>query len=277
MQTNQNDPEFQFEQGQISYRYFSDLPGAKRRLSFAAKRGHRDAQHLLGVIFEEEKAFKSAAKWYRLAAWQGRLPEAAYRLGWLYLNGFGVRKDLREAMKWLRQAAEGADTNAMCVLASLCAPPERYAWFRLAALRKSNEAAQALSALVPTMTREEIVEGKQLVKELRKRIKRPAARKQRVEKSAKVYVGSQEIMGDMCEWRVDLWIQRIGIDWLLAFKGEEGGVERIGPLEAPALEQAMDERGLDPEEFVALLRASQLPMLTKLAREIEEARTAQRD
>lgn len=264
---NQRDPEFQFIQGEFAYRFCADIPTAKSHFIFAAKRGHRDAQHLLGVIFEKEKAFKSAAKWYRVAAWQGRLPEAACRLGILYLNGFGVRQDTRQAIKWLRQAALGGDASSMTILASLCSKPEAYAWYRLAG-RETGE-------LVPAMTHDELVEGKKLVREFRRQIKRPAARKQRVERSAKVYVGSMEIIGDMCEWQVDLRVQRIGIDWLVTFKGEGSRAERIGPLEARALVEEMDERGLDVGEFTGQLRASEQPMLKKLAQEIEEARTTQ--
>jgi hypothetical protein len=87
----------------------------------------------------------------------------------------------------------------MGLLATLVSRPESYAWFRLAALRKSSEAVEALRELVPSMRRAELVEGKRLVGKLRAQINRPAARKRRVERSAKVYVGSQEIMGDMCE------------------------------------------------------------------------------
>jgi TPR repeat protein len=267
---NQRDPEFQFIQGEFAYRFCADFTTAKTRLTFAAKRGHTRAQYLLASIFEEEKAFKSAAKWYRLAAWQGRLPEAAFRLGCLYLSGFGVRQDTREAIKWLRQAAFGADTNAMCALGTLTDKPEAYAWYRLAALRKSSEAAKALREMVGSMTHEQIKEGTRLVAELRNQIKRPTARKQRVQKSAKVYVGSQEIMGAMCEWRVDLWVQHVGIDWVVTFKGDEGNAEKVGPLEAKALVEEMDDRGLDTEEFRAHLRASKVPMLTKLAQEIVE-------
>jgi TPR repeat protein len=76
-----NDPNLHYSQGYLAYVFLGDLTTAKRRLTFAAKRGHARAQHLLGAIFDEEKAFKSAAKWYRLAAWQGRLLAAAYSLG----------------------------------------------------------------------------------------------------------------------------------------------------------------------------------------------------
>jgi TPR repeat protein len=196
---NQRDPEFQFSQGEFAYRFCADIPDAERRLTFAAQRGHTRAQHLLGSIYEEAGQYRQAARWYRLSAWQGRLPAAAYRLGRLYLHGLGVKRDLTQAIKWLRQAAFGADTDAMGLLATLVSRPESYAWFQLAALRKSSEAVEALRELVPSMRRAELVEGKRLVGKLRAQINRPAARKRRVERSAKVYVGSQEIMGDMCE------------------------------------------------------------------------------
>jgi TPR repeat protein len=268
MHINQNDPEFQFVQGEFAYRYCGDLTDAKNRLTFAARRGHARAQHLLGSIYKEEGQYRQAARWYRLAAWQGRLPAAANSLGLLYLHGLGVKRDLVQAERWLRQAALGADTNAMTALANLCEKPEAYAWYRLAVQRKSSEAAEALRELMPSMSVEEIVEGKRFVLGLRKQIKRPAARKQRVETSAKVYVGSQDLIGDMCEWRVDYWVQRSGIDWILHLKGEGGGVEKIGPLEARDLLVDMEDRGLDVGEFTAQVQSSRLPMLIKLGQEI---------
>jgi len=63
----------------------------------------------------------------------------------------------------------------------------------------------------------------------------------------------------------------ISLMLLLTFRGQEGIAQRIGPLEAPALVEEMDERGLDSQEFLTQLRASQLPMLTKLAQEIQDA------
>jgi hypothetical protein len=44
----------------------------------------------------------------------------------------------------------------------------------------------------------------------------------------------------------------------------------MGPLEATSLVEEMEDRGLDVGEFVAQLRASESPMLRKLAEEIQE-------
>lgn len=49
--------------------------------------------------------YAEAAKWYRVAAEIGQ-PYAQYRLGVFYRDGTGVETDLREAVKWLRLAAD---------------------------------------------------------------------------------------------------------------------------------------------------------------------------
>jgi TPR repeat protein len=85
---------------------FNDAEEARKRLTYAAKKGHTDAQFLLGEIYEQEQAYRSAAKWYRLAAWQGQLAAAQYSLGGLYLLVLGVKCDAKAARRWLRAAAE---------------------------------------------------------------------------------------------------------------------------------------------------------------------------
>ena len=52
-----------------------------------------------------EKNLKQAAKWYRRAAEQGN-PKAQFNLASLYENGQGVEKNLELAMKWYKKAAE---------------------------------------------------------------------------------------------------------------------------------------------------------------------------
>lgn len=129
---------------------------------------------------------------------------------------------------------------------------------------------------MPTMMNAEIVEGKRLVRELKAEIKRPAARKPGGQRSAKVYVGSQEVGGGMTERTVRYWIQRSGIDWIPHLKGEEGRVERLGPLEAPALVEEIEDRGLDVGEFVTQLRSNEVTMMTKLAKTMDYSERATR-
>ena len=80
-----------------------------RDLQRAAATGDAEAQYRLGALYAEgagvKKDDKEAEKWYRKAAEQG-LPSAQHRLGNIYLIGLGVRKNYAEALRWYRQAAE---------------------------------------------------------------------------------------------------------------------------------------------------------------------------
>ena len=58
------------------------------------------------------KDLAEAVKWYRMAAEQG-LAEAAFELSKCYTFGFGVRKNRVTAGKWLRKAAEQGHVTAM--------------------------------------------------------------------------------------------------------------------------------------------------------------------
>lgn len=66
-------------------------------------------QFEIGLRYENgkgvEKNLKQAAKWYRRAAEQGHT-KAQYNLASLYENGQGVKKNLQQAMKWYKKAAE---------------------------------------------------------------------------------------------------------------------------------------------------------------------------
>lgn len=67
------------------------------------------AQFVLGIDYAfgrgVEKNLTEAVKWYRLAAEQGYAP-AQFELADFYYDGKGVEKDLAEAVKWFRKAAE---------------------------------------------------------------------------------------------------------------------------------------------------------------------------
>ena len=103
--------------------------------------GYDEAQDYLGRIYDKKKNYKEAAKWYIKAYKLGYLdvvssierlyemgvPEtielfkdyaydgngrAQALLGWAYAQGFGVKKDYNEALKWLRKSSEqGHDTG----------------------------------------------------------------------------------------------------------------------------------------------------------------------
>ena len=62
------------------------------------------------------KDLAEAVKWYRMAAEEGHV-QAAFELSKCYTFGFGVRKNRVTSSKWLRKAAEGGHVSAMMLLA----------------------------------------------------------------------------------------------------------------------------------------------------------------
>lgn len=77
-----------------------------------------EAMFYLGVCYSNgfgvKKDAEEAVKWWRKAAEQrpGH-PMAMFRLGLAYANGEGVEKDLDEAVQWWRKAAEAGNASAM--------------------------------------------------------------------------------------------------------------------------------------------------------------------
>ena len=121
-----------------------DYAEAARWLKKAAEQGHDIVQHALGYLYEHGLGVpvdsKLAADWYRKAAEQGNADaqyaldslaqseydnlrsksesgdaEAQYQLGKTYYDGRGVARDVAEAARWFKKAAEqghaGAQTN----------------------------------------------------------------------------------------------------------------------------------------------------------------------
>jgi hypothetical protein len=84
-----------------------------------AKAGDPTAQTRLGEKFahgaDVGRDLAEAARWYRLAAEQGHAG-AQLNLGELYENGAGVEQDLGEAARWYREAAAGGEVLAQLTL-----------------------------------------------------------------------------------------------------------------------------------------------------------------
>jgi Sel1 repeat len=275
MHMNKYDPNFQYLQGHLCWTFLNNSEEAKKCLTYAGGKGHTEAQHLLGQIYEQEQAYQSAAKWFRLAAWQGQHASAQYSLAHLYLRGLGVKRDPVVALRWLRAAAEGRNVAAMYELAMMLNPVEGYAWLRLARARKSAEAAQAARSLRTSLTPGQIAEAKVVTAKLRAQLRKPTKRIRRPQLGMTYHVGAQEVWGSVCEWRVEYSVQPWSDGrWMLHVTGEEGGSLRDGPMYPEALLEALEEQGLDPREFLAQLHARDVPVLNVLAREIEQAPAA---
>ena len=275
---DKRDPDFQLLQAQVAFQWNNDPAGARRRVTFHALKGHVKSQHLLGVIAEEEKAYRTAAKWYRLAAWQGQLPAAQYGLATLYYHGHGVKRDLTEAAKWMRLAAEGGDADGQHAFGIMClhgegvpeGVVEAFAWFTLA----NAEETQQLKA---TLSPKQLAKAERLVTQLRTKVAKRIARFERAQRPkraterAETLRGLPRAVGSFEEWRVEYEVQRLGERWRLFVK-KPGTGSTHGPTDAGGIMAALDDEWLDIDHFISDLRDADEPSLTTLANEIEMVR-----
>ena len=141
-----NEPRFQFQLGRAFDKKKQYETAIRWYKKVAKDYSYPSAQNNLGHMYRGGKGVpqndKTAVKWYRLAAEQGdanaqrslkrlqkeiaeqnKLRElqarakqgdanAQYQLGTMYDNGQGVPKDVKEAVKWYRLAAEQGNTSA---------------------------------------------------------------------------------------------------------------------------------------------------------------------
>lgn len=86
----------------------------------AAEQGLPQAQLSLGNMYRtgsgvKEKDESEAFKWFKIAAEQG-LADAQHNLGYMYYNGCGTRRDIDEAVNWLKKAAAQGHSGAKSAL-----------------------------------------------------------------------------------------------------------------------------------------------------------------
>ncbi|NIP73516.1 MAG: sel1 repeat family protein [Gammaproteobacteria bacterium] len=93
-----------------------DVVAALRWLRQAAEQGHAPAAVRLAYILDKAEQNEEAVSWYRAAAEQGNA-EGAYGLGQMYAIGEGVEHDPAQAVRWVRQAADGGVPPAMRTMA----------------------------------------------------------------------------------------------------------------------------------------------------------------
>ena len=97
------------------------------QLRKAATEGDTTAQFSLGRMYDNGRLFagdagverdvREAVKWYRMAAERGHAT-AQLKLSVFYSLGLGLPKDDREAVKWYRRAAEQGDARTQFSLAN---------------------------------------------------------------------------------------------------------------------------------------------------------------
>ncbi|MBU0992502.1 MAG: SEL1-like repeat protein [Proteobacteria bacterium] len=124
---------------------------------WAAEKGEPMAQFKMGVHYHKKnnpEAFKQAAYWYCRAAEQD-LPEAQYNLGYLYLEGQGMAKDVESGIRWIKKAANQGFTMAQYELGAFYQAglfvkqdfQSAFDWFKKAAEKDSIEAQYNLGYL----------------------------------------------------------------------------------------------------------------------------------
>ena len=91
-------------------------PSVLTQLQEAADSANMYAMNYIGVCYENgygvKKKIKEAVKWYQKAAEAGSTTGMC-NLGNCYYNGNGVKKNFKEAVKWYQKAIEGGDAYGM--------------------------------------------------------------------------------------------------------------------------------------------------------------------
>lgn len=139
-----------------------------------AQAGNADAEHLMGLMYYMGRGvpqdYKAALEWHRKAALKGKA-DAQYVVGAMYYTGNAVIQDHKQAVSWFRKAAEQGHPDAQQVLGLMYRyhiggmPQDNviaYMLWNLAAANGSMNAAEQRSAVVKTLTQEQIEEGQAL-------------------------------------------------------------------------------------------------------------------
>ena len=147
---------------------------ALKEITPLARAGNPEAQHLLGLMYYMGRGvtrdYKQAFAWHLKAAQQGKA-DAQYVVGAMYYTGNAVPLDQKLAVNWFRRAAEQGHGEAQHALGlmyryHMAGMPQdnviAYMLWNLAAANGSMNAAEQRSAVVKSMTPEQIEEGQAL-------------------------------------------------------------------------------------------------------------------
>ncbi|MEI8102756.1 MAG: SEL1-like repeat protein [Chlorobium sp.] len=140
-----------------------NLPETIRLFTLSANSNFTQAQYALGEMYDEEKVvpqnYTEAIKWYRLAAENGYNKPVSYdgddlairagiRLYVMYSTGIGVKKDTKEADKWISLISKQGKTKSLSSEADYAlkniTPQLAIKLYRIAAERGDAEAQNKL-------------------------------------------------------------------------------------------------------------------------------------
>ena len=117
---------------------------------------------------EASKWYNKAVDQYRKSAEKGNA-EAQRKLGEMYQNGSGVKRDLPEAAKLYLKAAEQGNARAQYELGLMYNAgvgvrldyAEAYKWYTLSAMHGAKEADKSREMLARHMSEDQIADGEQ--------------------------------------------------------------------------------------------------------------------
>lgn len=109
--------------------------------SFAAQRGHDEAENKLGSYYFWTKDYTEALRWFKTAAQNGNI-NAQYNLGKLYMNSLYGVTDFKEGIKWLQTAADAGHQDAQFDLGLCYYNGIGVVQYRTAAVKYFNLAAE---------------------------------------------------------------------------------------------------------------------------------------
>lgn len=161
MRTLQKHAESQHVDSQLAvakvYLFKHQSKQATAWLDRAAQQGSAEAAVLLGKLYfqgnsDVEINFPVALKWFQQAE-HSKNPSAAYYLGLMYKNGYGIQADPKKAVQYFKVAVEGEIPTAMFMLGNAYQYgdgvktdlKQAVYWYKQAAEREVPEAIQALA------------------------------------------------------------------------------------------------------------------------------------
>lgn len=114
------------------------------------EQGNEEAAILIGDSYIKQKKYQEAGKIFRKLAEQGS-SEAQYRLGYMYKNGIGMKKNRTEAKKLYTSAAKQGDASLQYLLGIMHNEDGEYEealkWIKLSAQQDYHYALQALGTI----------------------------------------------------------------------------------------------------------------------------------
>lgn len=139
----------------------ADPEKAQKYLNRAIGKGYAPALNAKGEQEEAAGRYKEAVELYQQAA-DKQYPRAVWHMGWLHLNGRGVRRDLHQAIRLFEQAARSGDAQAQLNFAEMLEQGHRGTegrsqalyWYEKAAAQGIEPAKKAVKRLRAVQNRE---------------------------------------------------------------------------------------------------------------------------